>query len=108
AIGGQQRTYVVFGAPGLGAPGEIDLSALDGTNGFVVIGADDAVSGAGDVNGDGFDDLLLGNSDLQRRTGGAFVVFGGTHVGAGGTVRLSSLDGRNGFAMPGIDRKDYA
>jgi len=59
-------SYVVFGrdtAQNL-FPETLDLSSLDGTNGFRGAAADDhsgfAVSGAGDVNGDGLADLLIG------------------------------------------------
>ena len=63
----------------------LDLSDLDGTNGFRLDGvaAVDhsglAVSGAGDVNGDGLADLLIGagradpNGDVS---GASYVVFG--------------------------------
>ncbi len=56
---------MVFGTtPAFAA--SLDLAALDGTNGFVINGIDAwdrsgcSVSGAGDVNGDGFDDLIIG------------------------------------------------
>jgi hypothetical protein len=55
----------VFGSnSGFGA--SFNLSALNGSNGFAIngIAADDysgfSVSSAGDVNGDGFDDLIIG------------------------------------------------
>ena len=58
-------SYVVFGkAAGFAA--NLDLSSLDGSNGFKLSGvaADDfsgcSVASAGDVNGDGFDDLIVG------------------------------------------------
>ena len=57
--------YVVFGGAG-GFPASIALGSLNGSDGFAVNGAaaDDragqGVSGTGDVNGDGFDDLLIG------------------------------------------------
>ncbi len=59
-------SYVVFGkAGGFGAA--IDLvNVAAGIGGFVIYGADAddrsgrSVSSAGDVNGDGFDDLIIG------------------------------------------------
>ena len=52
----------------------------------------------GDVNGDGFDDLLIGAIWLpDGDAASAYVVFGGSgRVSA--TLELSSLDGNNGFA----------
>ena len=60
------ESYVVFGRSG-GFEAALELSALDGTNGFVINGIDErdrsglAVSSAGDVNGDGLDDLIIEN-----------------------------------------------
>ena len=91
--------YVVFGRPGLAA---IDLAAL-GTSGFRIDGAayDEAgtsVAAAGDVNGDGRDDVIVGapgnNRNSRRDAGAAFVVFGKASSGA---VRLSAL-GKQGSA----------
>ena len=77
--------YVVFGHAADNAAG-MNLSALDGTNGFQIVGAHPgdwagySVSGAGDVNGDGFADIVIGaplaNSYYNGQTGAAYVVFG--------------------------------
>ena len=66
---GAGESYVVFGkASGFAA--EIDLAAVAAGNGGFVIHGEDAgddsgysVSSAGDVNGDGFDDLIVGAHD---------------------------------------------
>ena len=107
------ETYVVFGSNDLGNTGNFLLSDLDGTNGFVINGIeiDDrsgrAVSNAGDINGDGFDDILIGTNPLgQSNPGEAYVVFGGSNVGSGGSLELASLNGRNGFIMHGINEGD--
>ena len=78
-------SYVVFGkASGFAA--NIDLSSLDGSNGFKLSGAAAydhsglSVASAGDVNGDGFADLIVGASrcrpERQQLSGASYVVFG--------------------------------
>jgi hypothetical protein len=113
---GANENYVVFGGPGVGAGGSLDLSSLDGTNGFVLNGIDAgglgsrSVSAAGDVNGDGVDDVIIGaryaDPNGQSNAGESYVVFGGPFVGASGSVVLSSLNGANGFVLNGIDAGD--
>ena len=63
-------SYVVFGkASGFAA--NLDLSSLDGSNGFKLSGAAAgdysgwSVASAGDVNGDGFADLIVGAPDAD-------------------------------------------
>ena len=101
-------SYVVFGkASGFGA--NLNLSALDGTNGFQISGeaagdrAGVAVSTAGDVNGDGFADLLIGanNADPNGLYSGASYVVFGKASGFGANLNLSALDGTNGFQISG-------
>jgi glycosylphosphatidylinositol phospholipase D len=108
--------YVVFGKDtgSVGDfPASLELSVLNGSNGFVLNGeqagdaAGLAVSGAGDVNADGIDDLLLGSPDADPngdRSGRAYVVFGRDTQTDGdfpASIELSALDGTNGFAMNG-------
>ncbi|GEM_PF-3400530 len=89
------------------------LSELDGSNGFIIDGLSQndrlarSVSNAGDVNGDGFDDFVLGTSDygevsFRREPGINYVVFGGPG-GVSPSLDLSSLDGTTGFRIPGLD-----
>jgi hypothetical protein len=80
------RAYVVFGRVGLGESGLLDLGHLDGHNGFAINGvtSDDLagiwVDGAGDLNSDGVDDVMLGalgaDSHGVLDAGAAYVVFG--------------------------------
>ena len=113
------ETHVVYGgASAPGARGVLALSALDGTNGFTLTGIDPgdlsgaAVSSAGDVNGDGYDDLIIGARGADpngARSGQTHVVYGGASApGANGVLDLSTLDGRNGFTLTGIDPGDVS
>lgn len=102
--------YVIFGSGNLGENGSFDLTTLDGSNGFRVEGSNFytgwSVSRAGDFNGDGFDDVVTGTPGLRfldlNPQGGSAVIFGGTDVGAGGTVNFGDLDetiGETGFTF---------
>ena len=108
--------YVIFGGAG-GFPASIALGSLNGSDGFRLTGAaagDQAgfsVSGAGDVNGDGFDDLLIGAFGADPNgslSGAAYVVFGGASVGSGGPIALGSLNGSDGFRLTGVAAVDFA
>jgi Ca2+-binding RTX toxin-like protein len=112
------ETYVVYGrASGFGA--SLDLSSLNGTNGFVLNGIDEddrsgrVISSAGDINGDGFDDILIGAADassgsgVRREVGESYLIFGQAS-GFGASFDLSSLDGTNGFVLNGIDAIDIS
>ncbi|WP_289500226.1 hypothetical protein [Gloeocapsopsis sp. IPPAS B-1203] len=108
------KSYVVFGS-GNSFPASVDLASLDGSNGFVLNGVDvfDAsgafVSGAGDFNGDGFDDVIIGarfaDPSGTDAAGESYVVFGSSS-GFPASINLASLDGSNGFVLNGIDEDD--
>ena len=115
--GGAGATFIVFGGSTVGSSGSLQLSTLDGTNGFVLngIGLYDtsgrAVSSAGDVNGDGFEDIIVGALFADRNgtsSGEAYVVFGVSGVGSTGAIELSALSGTDGFRLDGISASDFA
>ncbi|CAB5494075.1 beta strand repeat-containing protein, partial [Bathymodiolus thermophilus thioautotrophic gill symbiont] len=98
------KSYVIFGKTNASA---INLSAL-GTGGFVINGenANDfsgySVSSAGDVNGDGLDDLIVGANGVGSYAGRSYVVFGKVDKN---TVNLSALD-TGGFVINGENTWD--
>jgi Ca2+-binding RTX toxin-like protein len=118
ADGNIGESYVVFGGAAnlenlddpvsLSRDGIIGLGALDGTNGFRLAGIDSndrsgfSVSGAGDVNGDGFGDIIVGapGAGPSADIGEAYVVFGKAG-GFAASFDLSTLDGTNGFRLDG-------
>ena len=88
--------YVIFGKAG--GIGTIDLSNLQPANGFVIRGdvsydnAGWSVSGAGDVNGDGFDDIIVGapfGDNAFASAGEAYVIFG--KASGFGTIDLTAF-----------------
>ncbi len=100
--------YVVFGKT-TGFAADFDLASLDGTNGFRVDGVNAGdVAGisisAGDINGDGYDELVLGangaNPNGPFPDGAVYVVYGKAS-GFGASLNLGNLDGFNGFRIDG-------
>ncbi len=106
------QTYVVFGS-NTSFGEELNLSQLNGNNGFVINGrsAEDfsgwSVSGGGDVNGDGFDDVVLSSEDANNNTGEIYVVYG-SDAGFNASLEVSQLNGNNGFVLSGLNAGDYA
>ena len=114
------EAYVLYGGSGLG---DIDLSSLTADQGFIVQGdavidrAGTSVSSAGDVNGDGFDDLIVGapNADPnnQSRAGASYVIYGGatgtesteavTETGTGAVDNFTGNAGDDSFTGIGTD-----
>jgi hypothetical protein len=108
------RSYVVFGKADAQTVRLSEIAA--GTGGFALDGevADDysgwSVSGAGDVNGDGMDDVIVGAPGIPVYgpgvPGRSYVVFGKVD---GDTVQLSQVTaGIGGFALDGEAMRDYA
>ena len=101
-------TYVVFGKES-GFSRTMDLSELDGSDGFRINGENagdysgDSVSSAGDFNGDGYDDIIIGADEADsngERSGSTYVVFG-KESGFSRVIELSELDGSDGFRIDG-------
>jgi hypothetical protein len=106
------ETYVVFGKE-TAVDDSLALADLDGTNGFVITGVDASdlsgisVAGAGDVNGDGVDDIVVGAYGANQQRGKTYVVFG-KETGFDRTFALADLNGANGFVIEGINAFDFS
>lgn len=117
AVAGRTYCAVVFGR-GINFPATVDLDALDGTDGFRVRGFPEqlqtqnaqSIAHAGDLNGDGIDDIVIGvavgDPVGRARAGRSFVVFGRAG-GSPAELDVSSLDGSNGFTVYGARAREY-
>ncbi|MEM1153069.1 MAG: FG-GAP-like repeat-containing protein [Pseudomonadota bacterium] len=111
AFGSAGFVPVVYGGPSGGATSQ-NVEDLDGSNGFLLwgVGLDDAFgatgfAAAGDVNGDGIDDYLVGapladpkGNEIQGNAGQSYVIYGNA-AGFGESFSVLDLDGTNGFYL---------
>ena len=104
----ERPSTLIFGSnkPGAWGSGTLNLTTFaDGQRGFALLGQAGDVSGfsvssAGDINGDGLDDILVGFYGAGKTT----LVFGSNKPGAwgSGTLNLTTLaDGQRGFVLLG-------
>ena len=111
---GRGDSYIIFGRSSFNE--NLDLTNLDGSNGFKVDGIIEGdrlgtvVSEAGDINDDGIDDLLITATSVDANgnedAGAAYVIFG-SEDDFPDDLDLTTIDGTNGFALNGISTDDF-
>ncbi|MGD9583488.1 MAG: integrin alpha [Lysobacterales bacterium] len=109
ALGGEVRAQAF--------PPAINLGSLNGSDGFRMDGAATgdqsgfSVAAAGDINGDGISDLIVGaygaDPNGNNNAGSSYVVFGKT-TAFSASLPLASLDGTDGFRLDGAAASDYS
>jgi len=95
------RAYLYFGGPGADATPDLTLTGAASGDRF-----GRSVAGAGDVNGDGYDDLIVGayvNDAGGTDTGRAYIYFGGAAPDATPDLTLTgaAVDDQFGIAVAG-------
>jgi len=105
------QVYLVYGSTTL--PSTIELGTLgsagvtfDGQSGGDALGI--SVSGGGDVNRDGFDDIVMGShldDDTALNEGRAYIVYGGASLPSAIDIHLL---GAAGVTLIGVDADDEA
>lgn len=102
-------TYVLFGRRNNDFPSTVDVDRLSSTQGFKIVGetsmhrAGFSVNGAGDVNGDGISDVIVGA--FSAGSGGkAYVVYGSRQGLA--DVKLPPASGK-GFTIEGSNQENF-
>ena len=119
-VAGVQDTgaaYVLFGDAALSFGAELGVSGLVWPLGFAATatqfraGVAHSLSTAGDLDGDGASELVVGSPDVEvlaTNGGVAYVVYGGAQLGASGDVALESLVATEGFTIHGGAADDMA
>ena len=127
---GSGESFIIFGGSGtfgttVSGQQILDLGSLSASEGFVVQGATSAdraavVSSAGDINGDGIDDIIIGADNGEEsgtNAGDAYVIFGstsgfGSAVANGSATRqvidVTALSASEGFVITGDGQGDNA
>ena len=106
------KVYVIFGSTN--PPASFAVETLSGLDGFKLIGQT-ANSGtgtpstfAGDVNGDGLQDVLIGAADAGTGAAGAVYVVYGAVGGFSNEIFLGTLNGSDGYVLTGAAAGDAA
>lgn len=108
------KTYIIFGNSTVGSTGLIDVTTLNGKNGFLITGltgqyatATQYAAGAGDVNGDGLGDIVIGAPDVANQAGASYLIFGKSGIGGGSaTLNIPVVNATYGLTITGIKAGD--
>jgi len=96
------KTYIIYGGENISS-GNISLAnaSFYGENDGEWNGK--SISGAGDVNGDGFDDMIMGVSALGSNTGKTYIIYGGENISSG-NISLANVSflGENAGDLSGL------
>ncbi len=97
SVAAARAAFVLYGSQP-GSTTFINMDTLDGSNGFALAGGAGTSFlglsvGAGDINGDGFGDLMA-----TEGNGSTFVVFG-SKAGPGATINTGAINGSNGVRI---------
>ena len=107
----QGVSYVIYGKTT--RSGDVNLFSLGSVDGFKIIGDDidsgsgGSVSNVGDVNGDGYDDVLVGAGTGDNGKGVSYLIFGDA-TSSLTNVDLRSLTTSRGIKITGANWDDEA
>jgi hypothetical protein len=92
------KAYIYFGGSAMDADADVILTGLSNGDAFGC-----SVASAGDVNNDGYDDVVVGAyQDGETSTGHAYIYFGGPDMDNSPDLLLNSCDNSDGYTYLGI------
>jgi hypothetical protein len=108
---GTPAAYVVYGSAS-GAGVSLTSGTIDSSLGFKITGASNtglgfSVSNAGDVNGDGYADVIVSAPNTSSNTGVSYVVYGKA-VNTGLNLSSGTIAASDGFAITGQAASSYS
>lgn len=86
------RAYIYYGGPDMDDIADVIMEGEDGGNYF-----GGSVSGLGDVNGDGIDDIIVGADGYNELTGRAYIYFGGEDMDNTPDIVMTGEEMSSGF-----------
>ena len=104
-IGSPPSSYTIYLLYGGSNLADINLVDLGPDGGITIIGSavdlniGYSVSSAGDVNGDGYADMLIGSPSYSSSTGAAYLIYGGNDLAS--AINLAYL-GSSGITITGV------
>ena len=87
------KAYIYFGGLSLDTLADVTLNGEASLNSF------GKVSSAGDVNGDGYDDVIVGASQYNSSTGRAYIFYGGSAMNNTADVIMTGEAANNNFGI---------
>lgn len=96
-IGSSNGIFVIYGSP-IGFTNPLDLSHLNSSQGFFINSTITSFGSAGDVNGDGKQDIIFGNSNVLNQAGAAYVLYGSS-IRMLPIININYINGNTGFTI---------
>jgi hypothetical protein len=88
------RAYIFYGGLNMNTTADVTFTGEAANSSFGY-----PVSAAGDVNGDGYDDVIIGASDYSSNTGRVYIYFGGTLMNNVADVIMTGEAANNHFGI---------
>lgn len=86
--------YIYYGGNVLNNTADVTLYGAASNSYF-----GESVSGAGDVNGDGYSDVIVGATNYSTGTGRAYIYFGGSDMDNNADITMTGVDEYNYFGI---------
>jgi hypothetical protein len=90
------RAYIYYGGSSMDSMADVTMTGEGTNNGFGC-----SISSAGDVNDDGYDDVIIGAYMYDSFIGRAYIYYGGTSMDSTADVIMTGAGGSFGFSVSG-------